>query len=109
MRGIRVTKESRKIDVVIVAERRTAKGDQIQTAKGYVRRGPIWGDLTLLPRKELVERLKYGERIVVGEHAEVPGSFRTLAKVRLAEGSGGEKLVVNGKDGKGDELGLPLY
>ena len=109
MRGIRVTKESRKIDVVLVAERRTSKGDRVLAAKGYVRRGPIWGDLTLLPRKELVERLKSGERIVVGEHAEVPGSFHTIAKVRLAEESGGEKLVANGKGGKGDELGLPLY
>ena len=109
MRGIRVTKESRKIDVVLVAARYTSKGDLVQIAKGYVRRGPIWGDLILLPRKELVERLKSGERIVVGEHAEVPGSFNTVAKVRLAEGSGGEKLVANGTDGVGDELGLPLY
>jgi hypothetical protein len=109
MRGIRVTKESRKIDVVLVAARYTSKGDRVRVAKGYIRRGPIWGDLKLLPRKELVERMKSGERIVVGEHAEVPGSFHTIAKVRLAEESGGEKLVANGKDGKGDELGLPLY
>ncbi|TEU00477.1 MAG: hypothetical protein E3J30_02520 [Anaerolineales bacterium] len=109
MRGIRVTKESRKIDVVLVAARYTSKGDRVRVAKGYVRRGPIWGDLMLLPRKDLVERLKSGERIVVGEHAEVPGSFHTVAKVRLDEGRGGEKLVADGKDGVGDELGLPLY
>jgi hypothetical protein len=48
MRGIRVTKESRKIDVVLVAARYTAKGDRVKVAKGYVRRGAIWGDLKLL-------------------------------------------------------------
>jgi len=109
MRGIRVTKESRKIDVVLVAERRTSKGDRVRVAKGYVRRGSIWGDLTLLPRKEIVERLKSGERVVVGEHAKIPGSFHTVAKVRLAEGNGDEKLVADGADGLGDELGVPLY
>jgi hypothetical protein len=109
MRGIRVTKESRKIDVVLVAARYTSEGDRVRVAKGYIRRGPIWGDLKLLSRKELVERLESGERIVVGEHAEVPGSFHTVAKLRLAEGSGGNKLVANGKDGVGDELGVPLY
>ena len=109
MRGIRVMKESRKIDVVLVAARYTSKGDRVKVAKGYVRRGVVWGDLILMPRKALVERLKSGERIVVGEHAEVTGSFRTVAKVRLAEGSGGDKLVANGREGKGDELGLPLY
>jgi hypothetical protein len=63
----------------------------------------------LLPRKDLVERLKSGERVVVGENAEIPGSFHTVAKVRLTEGNGDEKLVANGVDGLGDELGLPLY
>jgi len=53
--------------------------------------------------------LKSGERVVVGENAEIPGSFHTVAKVRLTEGNGGEKLVANGVDGLGDELGLPLY
>jgi hypothetical protein len=109
MRGIRVTKESRKIDVVLVAARYTSKGDRVRVARGYIRHGQVWGDLKLLPRKYLVERLKSGERIVVGEHAEIPGSFHTIAKVRLAEGSGGERLVADGVDGKGDELGLPLY
>ena len=109
MRGIRVTKESRKIDVVLVAARYTAKGDRVKVAKGYVLRGAIWGDLKLLPRKDIVERLKSGERVVVGEHAEIPGSFHTVAKVRLAEGNGDEKLVADGVDGLGDELGVPLY
>ncbi len=109
MRGIRVTKESRKIDVVLVAARYASKGDRVRVARGYIRRGAVWGDLKLLPRKDLVERLKSGERIVVGEFAEIPGSFHTVAKVRLTEGSGGERLVADGVDGKGDELGLPLF
>jgi hypothetical protein len=38
MRGIRVTKESRKIDVVLVAARYTSEGDRVRVAKGYIRR-----------------------------------------------------------------------
>jgi len=109
MRGIRVTKESRKLDVVLVAAMYTSKQDRVRVAKGYIRRGVIWSDLTLLPRKNLVERLKSGERIVIGEQEQIPGSFHTIARVRLAEGSKGDALVTNGADGKGDELGLPPF
>jgi hypothetical protein len=109
MRGIRVTKESRKLDVVLVAARYTSKRDRLRVAKGYVRRGVIWGDLILLPRKDIVQRLKSGERIVFGEPQQIPGSFQALAKIRLGEENGGEVLIANGADGKGDQLGLPLF
>jgi hypothetical protein len=109
LRGYRLPKSSRKMDVVIVAVRYTERNKQFKVGQGYVRRGTIWGDLTLLTRHDLVQRLEGKQNIVTGAPAEIPGEFDVFGRVLLDQEDGGESIYVGEMPQKGDELGVPLF
>jgi hypothetical protein len=109
LRGYRLHKISRKLDVVIVAVRYTKRNKQFKVGQGYVRRGSIWGDITLLNRHDLVQRLEGKQYIVTGAPAQIPGEFDVFDRVRLDQGDGGESIHVGEIPQDGDELGVPLF
>ena len=108
MRGMRVTPASRKDDIVLVAARYQQDKPELDFAQGYVRRGPIWSDLKLLRRSELIDQVSQGKRVVIGKPANLPGSFDAGARVELAGTDGGRTLRAGKSGGPGDDLDLPL-
>jgi hypothetical protein len=109
LRGYRLPKASRKLDVVLVAVRYDARGKQLAYSQAYVRRGKVWGDLTLLDRGELIERLEEEQQVVTGKPAQIPGEFTVFDRVRLERNNGSEAIRVGETRSKEDDLGLPLF
>ncbi|TFH35710.1 MAG: hypothetical protein E4G99_06645 [Anaerolineales bacterium] len=109
MRGYRVPKVSRTFDVVIVAARYVKSGKQLACGQAFVRRGPIWGDLRLLDRNDLIRRLEERQTVVTGRPAEIPGEFVVFNHVRLGRDNDTLALLAGEKQSTGDSLGLPLF
>jgi hypothetical protein len=109
MRGKRVSRAARKLDVVLVAVRYGEEGGRLNVAKGYERRGFVWGDLVLFDRQDLIERLKAKKRVVTGHQAELPGDFEVAATVELTKDEDKEMIVADGHQTERDDLGLPLF
>jgi hypothetical protein len=109
MRGRRVSRAARKLDVVLVAVRYGEEGGRLNAAQGYERRGFVWGDLVLFDRQALIERLKAKKRVATGHQAELPGDFEVTAMVHLTKDEGKEIIVADGHQTERDDLGLPLF
>jgi hypothetical protein len=109
LRGYRIPKASRKLDVVLVAVRYDSRGQKVRYGQAYVRRGKVWGDLTLLDRDELIDRLEEKQQVVTGKPAEIPGEFTVFDRVRLERSNGSEVIRVGETRSKEDDLGLPLF
>jgi hypothetical protein len=109
LRGYRLPKSSRKLDVVLVAARYTQRSQQLKIGQAYVRRGPIWSDLTLLSRDDLIQRLEDKQRIVTGMPAEIPGEFVVFSQVQLDQVNGAKGIYTGQLPAKGDDLGIPLF
>jgi hypothetical protein len=92
-----------------MAARYTKRSKKFKVGQVYVRRGLIWGDLMLLSRKDLVQRLEGRQRIVTGIPAEIPGEFKIFDSVKLQHMDGGESIHVGEIPQNGDELGVPLF
>ena len=83
-----------KFDGVIEAARYAPDG-RLVLIRAYERRGPAFSDHILLDRQSLVQLLKKGKRIVVGQRlAHLGGTFKTGSRVKLAgsrgAGAGGD-------------------
>jgi hypothetical protein len=109
MRGKRVSPAARKLDVVLVAVRYGEEGGCLKVARGYERRGFVWGDMVLFDRQALIERLKDKKRVATGKQAELPGDFEVSATVHLTQEAGTESIVADGHQAGRDDLGLPLF
>ncbi len=108
-RGKRVSKASRRADVVLVDVRYVPEGGHVRVARGYERRGDVWSDLVILDRAELVDRIRRGRRIFTGRTKDLPGDFEILSPVSVDREV--EALRVESSDlGDGrEELGLPVF
>jgi hypothetical protein len=82
---------------------------QLTVGQAYVRRGPIWGDLMLLSRDDIVQRITAKQRVVTGKPAEIPGEFVVFNHAQLRQVKGGVGIHVGEAPPKGDDLGLPLF
>ena len=109
MRGYRISKASRKLDVVLVAARYDAQSNVLECSQAYIRRGPIWGDIVLLSRDEIIQRLEKKERVVTGKPDLIPGEFVVYNTVELERRNGTHRLLAGGAGIKGDHLDLPLF
>ncbi len=90
----------KKIDGVIEAVRYAPDG-KIDRVCAYQRHGAVWTDRILLDRKELVECLKNGQRLVTGRRKlYLGGTFETGEAVRLEDGL----IVTDGRASKRDLL-----
>lgn len=97
-------------DGVIEAVRYTADG-QLALARAYLRRGPTFSDCVLLTRDELVERLKAGQRFVLGRRKPyLASTFEVGPTVSLERANGKEVLYAGTAAGEGDHLkDAPLF
>jgi hypothetical protein len=95
----------KKVDVVIVSARYSAEDGRVSLVQAYQRLGPIWSDILLFDRDQLVGLMKARKRVVTGHPREMPGDFRITAQVRLRRG----KLMVDKRAGDGEALGVPLF
>ncbi len=79
-------------DVVIEAVRYNEDGS-LKTARIYERRGPTWSDRLLISRQELLERLKKGQKVVIGARKPyLASTFEVFGSVRLVNLNGREVL-----------------
>ncbi|MGD8604267.1 MAG: hypothetical protein PVF49_06815 [Anaerolineales bacterium] len=109
MRGKKISKEMKKLDMVLTAVRYAGQGKKIETAKGYERFGQVWTDLKLYDRETLADRLGKGQRVVTGQLSDLAGQFVVFKPVHLQGKNGGGTIVANGAGSGGDDLGLPLF
>lgn len=87
---------STKVDVVIEAVHQKS-GRELTWVRAYERRGPTYSDHVLLSRQELIERLKRGKKVVVGQRLpNLASTFSISHPVRLA-GDPGDEIVLAGK------------
>lgn len=110
MRGRRVSKKSRKLDVVLEAVRYTEQMSRLNCARGYKRVGYVWSDKLIFDRNNLVEMLKSKKRVVCGHPAEIHGDFEVYGRLQY-EGGGEHGIFtcdVSSNKSK-DDLGLPLF
>lgn len=100
----------KKYDGVIEAVRRDADG-LIEAARFYERRGPTWSDFMLTDRKDLIARLKKGEKFVIGERKIYwAGTFNVLTQVQLTSVDGKERLTTGlNPNGKIELKEAPLF
>ena len=81
-------------------------GEKIQFARGYARRGQVWGDIQLFTRGELVESLNQGLVLVTGRSGDLAGDFDVISAIEL--GPDEQLLIAGNSPDKGDELELPI-
>ncbi len=108
MRGLRVSKAAKKLDIVLVAVRYD-DDHTVLLAQGFARQGPVWGDLKLFGREAIIAGLENGEKVVTGELSYLPGDFDVVGTVRAEKINGSSRLLADGEEGVGDLLGLPLF
>ena len=93
---------AKKFDGVIEAVR--YKNGQIEVVRGFERRGAAFSDRILVPRRELIERLKDGRKFVVGQRKEfLAGTFEAGKPVHLVSRDGRE-IISTRQDADRDEL-----
>jgi hypothetical protein len=106
--GQRLSSASRKLDAVVVAARYTP-GGALDVAQAYERNGVVWTDLVLLDRAEVVDRLRAGKRVAVGETVLVPGDYSVRDRLELGGENGSEVIRLAGSASTGDDLGVPRF
>jgi hypothetical protein len=93
---------AKKFDGVIEAVR--YKDGQIEVVRAFERRGAAFSDRILMPRRELLERLKDGRKFVVGKRKEfLAGTFETGQPLQVVSRDGRELISTRG-DAEHDEL-----
>jgi hypothetical protein len=83
-------------------------GGQIQYVRAYERRGAAFSDLILLPRKDLLERLKQGRKFYTGRRREFLAGTFELGKPLHVSDRDGREWIATRPDPARDELeGVP--
>lgn len=98
-----------KFDGVIEVVRYTPEG-LIDVVRAFERRGATFSDRVLWKRAELLERLKAGQKIVVGSpKLYLASTFAVGAPVRLERSRSGEMIVTGKESSDRDRLSAPLF
>ena len=93
---------AKKFDGVIEAVR--YRNGQIEAVRAFERRGAAFSDRIMIPRGELLERLKEGRKFVIGKRKELlAGTFETGKAVQVVSRDGKEFISTRG-DADRDEL-----
>jgi len=110
VRGRRVSKKMRKLDVVVEAVRYDEETSRLDLARGYERVGYIWSDKILFDRTQLVELLKTKKRVVCGRPEGIQGDFEVYGRLQLMGDGEHGVLTCDAPSGlKKDNLSLPLF
>ena len=100
---------AKKFDGVIEAVH--YKDGQIEVVRAFERRGSAFSDRILIPRHELLERLKKGRNFVIGKRREfLAGTFDVIDKSVQMINRNGNEIIATRPDAEHDELeGAPLF
>jgi hypothetical protein len=94
---------AKKFDGVIEAVR--YKNGQVEVVRAFERRGAAFSDRILIPRKELLERLKKGQKFVIGKRKEfLAGTFEIQDEPVKIINRDGKELIATRADVDHDEL-----
>lgn len=93
---------AKKFDGVIEAVR--YKNGQIEVVRAFERRGSTFSDRILIPRRELLARIKEGRNFVAGQRRQyLASTFETGKTVQVVSRDGKEFISTRG-DAERDEL-----
>ncbi|MDX9850909.1 MAG: hypothetical protein RBT01_10410 [Anaerolineaceae bacterium] len=93
-----------KYDGILEAVRLSEDG-QVQIARIFERRGPIFSDRFLVDRDDLIGRIKSGQKFLTGKRLYKMGSmFHTGEDIRVVSSKGNEVLVVGAGEAEKDTL-----
>jgi hypothetical protein len=110
VRGRRVSKKTRKLDIVVEAVRYEEETSRVCLTRGYERVGYIWSDIKLFDRKQLVELLETKKRVVCGHPAGIQGDFEVYGRLQFQGDGEHGVLTCDGPSGlEKEDLGLPLF
>jgi hypothetical protein len=100
---------AKKFDGVIEAVR--FKNGQVEVVRAFERRGAAFSDRILIPRKELLERLKKGQKFVIGKRKEfLAGTFEIQEEPLKIINRDGKEIIATRADADRDELGqAPVF
>ena len=94
---------AKKFDGVIEAVH--YKNGQIAAVRAFERRGSTFSDRVLIDRKELLERIKNGQKYVVGKRKELlAGTFEVQDKPVKVLDRNGKEIISTRADADRDEL-----
>jgi hypothetical protein len=94
---------AKKFDGVIEAVH--YKNGQIMAVRAFERRGATFSDRVLIDRKELLERLKNGQRYVIGKRKEfLAGTFEVQETPVQVLKRDGKEIISTRKEAEHDEL-----
>ena len=93
---------AKKIDGVIESAR--YRNGEIEVVRAFERRGATYSDWILMPRHELLERLKKGRNFMTGSRREfLASTFETGRPVRVVSRDG-EEFISTRDNAERDEL-----
>jgi hypothetical protein len=99
---------AKKMDGVIEAVR--YRNGQIVMVRAYERRGSSFSDHLLIPRRELLERLKKGKKFVTGSRRELLASTFVSGGAVMVVSRGGKEFISTRDAADRDELEqVPLF
>ena len=100
---------AKKFDGVIEAAR--FKNGQIEVVRAFERRGAAFSDRILIPRNELLERLKKGQKFFVGKRKEfLAGTFEVQDKpVQIVNRSDSEIISTNSNADHDELEQVPVF
>ena len=94
---------AKKFDGVIEAAH--YKNGQIESVRAFERRGATFSDRVLIDRKELLERLKNGQKYVVGKRKQfLASTFEVQEKPVQVLKRDGKEIISTRPDADHDEL-----
>ena len=94
---------AKKFDGVIEAVR--YKNGQIEVVRAFERRGATYSDRVMVARKELLERLKNGQKFVVGKRKEFMAStFDVQDRPLQVLDRNGSEIITTRTEAEHDEL-----
>lgn len=83
----------------------------VKWLRAYERRGPTFSDRVLIPREEMMDKLKAGKVYMIGRRVHLLGStFEVGKQIQVANSGSGEVLVVgdNGHSNQDHLEGVPV-
>jgi hypothetical protein len=94
---------AKKFDGVIEAVR--FKNGQVEVVRAFERRGAAFSDRILIPRRELLERLKKGQKFVIGKRKEfLAGTFEIQDEPLRIIHRDGQEIIATRSDADHDEV-----
>jgi hypothetical protein len=97
-------------DGVIETVRYSSTG-RLDLVRVYEKRGPIFSDLVLLTRDQLIQKLHSGKIFYVGKRIPLNASTFELSVPVFMAGQAGQEIIVSGRQrGDNDDIqGAPLF